>query len=225
MPSSSPGPGRASRRRVGFVGHALAEYVLGAALVAVGLHVAGALQGVLLGVGSLLVVLNAVTDGPLGAVALVGRRGHHVADLVLVGLLLASPLTALGQLHVLGVVVAELVGLVLLRMERTTHYAKASAPAGPAGPAAPAGPAGSAATPVPAPPAPPALSGLAGLAGRAGAAVGGGLPGSGVRAGKVARTGVRNLGVVVGVTRRVARQQRARRLPPGGDRDAAPRGA
>lgn len=201
MRSRPSGPERGDRRRVGFLGHALAEYVLGAALVAVGIHVTGAVQGFLLGVGSLLVVLNACTDGPLGAVSLVGRRGHHAADLLLVGLLLVSPLTALGQLHVVGVVVAVAVALVLLRMERTTRYAKAPVLA--ASPEAR----------------------LPGVAGRAGAIAGAALPGGGGRAGRVARQGARNLGVAVGVTRRVARQRNARRSPPAGERGAAAGGS
>lgn len=205
------------RRHVGFLAHSVAEYVLGAALVAVGLHLTGAPEAVLVGVGGVLVLLNLCTDAPLGVVSALGRRAHHAADLVLVGALLASPLAALETLHVVGVVVAELIGLLLLRIERSTRYVASASPAAgapplpsSAGPAPAPGPASSAGT-VPAV-SPASAAARAGAAVQAGAAlVSDVAPHAGALAGSAARRGARGLGVAVGMGRRAMRARAARR--------------
>ncbi|MDA8296034.1 MAG: hypothetical protein M0004_05500 [Actinomycetota bacterium] len=112
-----------SRRRVAFFGHTVAEYVIAAALVVSGFHANGPIADELIAAGVLLVVLNAVTRGPLGALRLLSRRAHHVADGVVILALALGPLAELGHLHVLGLLVSEVVALVLLRIERTTRYA------------------------------------------------------------------------------------------------------
>ncbi|MDA8288750.1 MAG: hypothetical protein M0014_09940 [Actinomycetota bacterium] len=65
-----------------------------------------------------------MTRGPLGALRLLSRRAHHVADGVVIVLLALAPLGELGHLHALGLVVSEVVALVLLRIERTTRYSE-----------------------------------------------------------------------------------------------------
>ncbi len=206
------------RHRVGFLGHQLAEYTVGAALVAVGLHFGGAVELVLVAVGGVLLALNLCSRGRLGVWRVVSRRAHHVADLALVGVLVASPLTALQQLHVTGVVLAELLAAFLLWVERATRYAPGPLPAtGTAAPAdAPARGGASSPVGVPAGGARTAsagsaervgrAAGRAGAAGRNGAEVIGALgPPAAALAGKAARTSARRLGVAVGRTKRALR--------------------
>lgn len=182
------------RRRVPFLWHALAEYVLGAALVLVGVHVTGAPEAVLVGVGAFLILLNLCTEGPLGALRVLRPRAHHLADLTAAVALVASPLVALGELHVTGVLAAEVVGLVLLRIERTTRYG----------------------VPPPAAVADPAVRGSStavaafGAVPRTGPAPS--LPPS-VVAARAVRQGARSLGIAVGVSRRIARERAARTEP------------
>ncbi len=220
------------RHRVGFLGHQLAEYTVGAALVAVGLHFGGAVELVLVAVGGVLLALNLCSRGRLGVWRVVSRRAHHVADLALVGVLVASPLTALQQLHVTGVVLAELLAAFLLWVERATRYAPGPLPA--TGAAAPADAPATGGAPVaggaPAPVGAPAggartasagsaervgrAAGRAGAAGRNGAEVIGALgPPAAALAGKAARTSARRLGVAVGRTKRALRDAKR---PEGG---------
>lgn len=114
--------GKATGRRVRFVAHELAEYVVAAALVAVGFHVSGAAQLLTVSVGAAMLVLGACSDGRLGAFELLSRRAHHVGDVVLIVVLALSPILLYHQLHVAGTVLAEVVALVLLRIERGTMY-------------------------------------------------------------------------------------------------------
>lgn len=69
--------------------HQAAEYVVGLALIAQGLQAA---EPWLPGVAGAVIVLNtAISRGPLGAFALVGRRLHRVFDvIIIVGLALAA---------------------------------------------------------------------------------------------------------------------------------------
>ncbi|MCU1489600.1 MAG: hypothetical protein JWM85_1005, partial [Acidimicrobiaceae bacterium] len=110
------------RRRVPFLGHTVAEYVIAAALIASGIHATGAAELVLVLSGAALVVLNVLTRGPLGAFRLLTRRAHHVGDLLVIAALVIAPLAAVHAVHLLGVLAAEVVALILLRIERTTRY-------------------------------------------------------------------------------------------------------
>jgi hypothetical protein len=132
VPSSTPEPSpdrRPARQRVGFLAHQAVEYVLGAALVVSGVHVAGAVQLLLIGLGVVLILLSAFTRGPLGAARLIGRRLHHVLDLVVVGVLAISPLASLHHPNVGAIAVAESVAVLLVRIERGTNYGVAAPPA------------------------------------------------------------------------------------------------
>jgi hypothetical protein len=195
--------GRGARRQVPFVLHELAEYIVAAALVAVGLHLSGGAQLVLVSVGVVMILLGAFTSGKLGAFALLSRRAHHAGDLILATVLALSPALVYRELHIVGTVLAEVVALVLLRIERGTLYRDvprarrasplASATASGDDPvvrlAATAGAvASSAAT---------AASQLAPTAGRA------------------ARIGLRSLGIVAGATKRAAREHAAGRRRAG----------
>ena len=227
----SLGPPRPhERRRVPFLGHSVAEYVLAAALIASGVHASGAAELLLVVVGAALVVLNAATAGPLSAFRLLSRRAHHAGDLVVIAALVVSPLVELHRFHLLGLIAAEVVALVLLRIERTTRYADPprGARRGRAVPARAvrAGPDG--AGPEPARP------GERAAAGRP-ASGGSPLEGAGALAaslapvaGRAARTGAHRLGVVAGVTRRVIREKlrpgpRGGPSPPLTGPDRAPR--
>lgn len=210
------------RRRVPFLGHTVAEYVVAAALIAVGLHTTGAAAVVLVASGAALAVLNACTRGPLGAIRLLGRRAHHAGDLLIIAVLALSPLLALRDLHLAGVIVAEVVALVLLRIEHTTRYLdpvpvrpSPAAPSAAAPPSAAAQPSAAPSVPpaAPAAPATPAAAATAAAAQSVGAAAAR-VTGGGRR---VALSSARRLGLVAGVTRRVLREQRAaaRPEPPG----------
>ncbi len=174
------------RRRVAFTYHVLAEYVLAAALIAGGLRAPGASLLLLASTGIALVLLAACTRSRLGAFRALSPRAHHVLDLVLLALLALSPLLFHSQLHLLGVVLAELVALVLLRVERGTTYSVA--PGGARRPAEPVASFGSAAS---------RASSIASAAGRQLAPA----------AGRVARAGFRGLGLAAGAARRAARER------------------
>jgi hypothetical protein len=202
---SSP-RGAATRRRVGFLGHQLVEYVLGAALVAAGVRLVGSATILLVGLGVALMLLAALTDGPLGATHLISRRVHHVLDIVVAALLVISPLASLRHPNVTSIAIAELVALLLIRIERGTSYV--SPPARPR-PVAAAGTAGSP-TPPGSPPVPPISSAASELAA---AARGGAVVASAVAsqlgpiAAKAAHRGAFHLGVLTATARRAARGQ------------------
>lgn len=118
-------PAAPRRRKVGFLGHQLVEYVLGAALIATGVRVVGTATVLLIGIGFVVVVLAALTDGPLGATHLLSRRVHHVLDLVVAGALMLSPLLSLRHPNGVAIGVAEIVAVLLIRIERGTDYRKA----------------------------------------------------------------------------------------------------
>ncbi|HVC26346.1 MAG TPA: hypothetical protein VND23_11375 [Acidimicrobiales bacterium] len=201
---------RQGRRQVPFVLHEVAEYVVAIALVAVGFHLSGSAQILLVTVGAVMLLLGALTSGRLGACHLLSRRAHHAGDLVLVTVLALSPVVAHRGLHLAGTVLAEAVALVLLRIERGTLYG--DAPSGPAAVPAGAG-AGTAVATAPAEPAP-ASPGSTDRAARAGAIAGATAAGAVVAAGhlapvagRAAKRGARGLGVVAGMTKRAARER------------------
>lgn len=207
------GASRVSGRRVSFVMHEVAEYIVAAALVAVGFHVSGAAQLLLVAVGAVMLVLGACSTGRLGAFDLLSRRAHHAGDGILIVVLALSPIVLHAELHLAGIVLAELVALVLLRIERGTIYDEAppsrrrarldsslGAAAPPVGTSSvgtePAARLGAVAA-VAASSAATAASQLAPVAGRA------------------ARVGIRSVGLVAGAAKRVARERNAARPPSG----------
>jgi hypothetical protein len=111
--------GVADRRHLPFWVHQLVEYAAGAGIAWTGARASGTAQAAVVTAGLVLVVLAAVTDGPLGAARLVGRRTHRVADAVLVvasaagGSLLAA--TGHGAPGVVVLVTGALVAYLFLR--------------------------------------------------------------------------------------------------------------
>jgi hypothetical protein len=82
---------------------------------------------VLLAAAAYLVVLAMLSRGPLGPVRLLGPRLHRALDLVLVIGLAVSPIFVRSNLDVAGVIVAEALAIVLLRLALRTHYVPAPA--------------------------------------------------------------------------------------------------
>jgi hypothetical protein len=222
--------------------HEVAEYIVAAALIAVGFHVFGAAQLLLVAVGAVMLVVGAFSDGKLGAFHVLGRRAHHVADLVLIVVLVLSPALLYHDLHVPGTVLAVVVALVLLRIERGTLYhdvarpvrgtpavavpagaASAQGPDQAQGPASGQGPAsrqsqGPASGQAQGPASAQAADPMARLGATAGAvASSAALTASQLApvAGRAAKVGVRSLGIVAGATRRAARAHAERRSTDG----------
>jgi hypothetical protein len=100
----------------------VAEYIVAAALIAVGFHITGDAQLLLIAVGVAMLLLGGVTAAKLGALHVLSRRAHHVGDLLLIAALALCPALAYPQLHLAGTILAELLVLVLLRIERGTSY-------------------------------------------------------------------------------------------------------
>jgi pyruvate/2-oxoglutarate dehydrogenase complex dihydrolipoamide acyltransferase (E2) component len=142
---------------VPFWAHQLAEMLLGGLLLVEGART-GEHTAVLVGMGSLLLLLALMSDGALGAWPWIGRRLHRVLDLVAAAALAVSPLV-LSLDAVLPVVILEVAALGMLWLALRTNWtvrARRSARTRPATPPAPA-PAptpGSPAPPSPAPPSP-----------------------------------------------------------------------
>ncbi|HEY3702928.1 MAG TPA: hypothetical protein VGL32_11780 [Acidimicrobiales bacterium] len=91
------------------------------------LHVRGLMGKVLLAAAAYLVAMALLSRGPLGLVHIVGPRLHQALDLVLVVGLAVSPVIARDDLDVAGVIVAEALAIVLLRLAFRTRYLPAAA--------------------------------------------------------------------------------------------------
>jgi hypothetical protein len=85
---------------------------------------------VLLAAAAYLVAAAVLSRGPLGLVHIVGPRLHQALDLVLVAGLALSPVIARNDLDVAGVIVAEALAIVLLRLALRTRYVPSAAPVG-----------------------------------------------------------------------------------------------
>ncbi|MGB9111191.1 MAG: hypothetical protein WCF24_00505, partial [Acidimicrobiales bacterium] len=113
----------ASRRRVQFLAHQLAEYVVAAALIAVGFHSSGGAEISLVTSGFLLAAVNLVTSSPLGLFGILSRRAHHAGDLVIAAALIALPIVFSSRLHAAGIAISEAIAVLIVWMERSTSYA------------------------------------------------------------------------------------------------------
>jgi hypothetical protein len=122
----APRPGRFTPR-LAFGVHQVADYALGVALFAAGLHLGGATQLLALSAGGALVLINLLTVSRLTLRPLLSRRAHHLADLVLVAALIAAAATLYRELHTSGVILGGGIALLLLWVERSTRYVPASA--------------------------------------------------------------------------------------------------
>jgi hypothetical protein len=112
--------------------HQLAEYVIGASLVATGLQSPDPVVPALLGG---LVILNAaIVIGPLGAFRWVGRRTHRVLDLVVLGIMAVTVLLGGGDAATRLVTLA--LGLVLAFLVAGTDYSPPRSPPPPGAPGA-----------------------------------------------------------------------------------------
>ena len=190
---------------VPFWAHQLAEMLLGGLLLVEGART-GEHTAVLVGMGSLLLLLALMSDGALGAWPWIGRRLHRVLDLVAAAALAVSPLV-LSLDAVLPVVILEVAALGMLwlalrtnwsvRARRSARTRPATPPAAPPAPA-PAPTPSSPARPSPAPPSPaPPLARKLGTV-----------------AGKARDDGPRQLGRAVGRIRRAARGSGGPAAPP-----------
>lgn len=116
------------RRRVPFLAHQIAEYVVAIALIAVGFHASGGAEISLVTAGFLLAALNLATSGPLGAFNLLTRRAHHAGDLLIAVALIALPIVFFDRLHATGIAISEAVAALVIWMERSTSYAATPGP-------------------------------------------------------------------------------------------------
>lgn len=91
------------------------------------LHVRGTMGKVLLAAAAYLVVVALVSRGPLGLVRILGPRLHQTLDLVLIVGLVISPVFARSDIDVAGVILAEALAIVLLRLALRTRYVPAPA--------------------------------------------------------------------------------------------------
>jgi pyruvate/2-oxoglutarate dehydrogenase complex dihydrolipoamide acyltransferase (E2) component len=181
---------------VPFWAHQLAEMLLGGLLLVEGART-GEHTAVLVGMGSLLLLLALMSDGALGAWPWIGRRLHRVLDLVAAAVLAVSPLV-LSLDAVLPVVILEVAALGMLWLALRTNWtvrARRSARTHPAAPPA-AAPAPAPSSPAPSSPAPPLARKL------------------GTVAGKARDDGPRQLGRAVGRIRRGARGSGGPAAPP-----------
>ncbi len=120
---------------VPFWAHQLAEMLLGGLLLVEGART-GEHTAVLVGMGSLLLLLALMSDGALGAWPWIGRRLHRVLDLVAAAALAVSPLV-LSLDAVLPVVILEVAALGMLWLALRTNWtvrARRSARTRPAAP-------------------------------------------------------------------------------------------
>jgi pyruvate/2-oxoglutarate dehydrogenase complex dihydrolipoamide acyltransferase (E2) component len=194
---------------VPFWAHQLAEMLLGGLLLVEGART-GEHTAVLVGMGSLLLLLALMSDGALGAWPWIGRRLHRVLDLVAAAALAISPLV-LSLDAVLPVVILEVAALGMLWLALRTNWtvrARRSARTRPATPPAapPAAPPAPAPAPTPGSPAPSSSappSPAPPLARKLGTV-----------AGKARDDGPRQLGRAVGRIRRAARGSGGPAAPP-----------
>lgn len=116
-PGATVGP-----RVIGLGVHQAVEFLLGVFLVISSTRVTEAGAGVVLGFGVTLLVLPAVTAGPLAAVRLLPPAAHKLADIVLLMLALTSPLLPF-DIEGNAVPLMVLAGLALALLTRATSYA------------------------------------------------------------------------------------------------------
>jgi hypothetical protein len=116
------GPDPADRRHLPFWIHQLVEYVAGAGIAWTGARASGAAQAVVVTAGLVLVLLAAVSDGPLGAGRLIGRRAHRAADGVIVVAAAAGGVTLAATDHVGAAVVVLVTGALVAYLFLRTRY-------------------------------------------------------------------------------------------------------
>lgn len=121
----SPVPRSAEPARgagLAFGWHQAFEYGLALLLAETAIHLGGAMETALLVGAALVAALAALSKGPLGALPALSPALHRVLDVVL-GLALAlSPLASLHHLDVIGLLLAEVAAVVLLRLVFVTRY-------------------------------------------------------------------------------------------------------
>jgi hypothetical protein len=151
--------------------------------LALGLHLNGAGELLCIASGGALLLINLVTVGKLGLANLLSRRLHHVVDGVLIVALLVAAATRFSALRPPAALLAIGLAVLLFWFERSTRYDGSKVPG--------------------AKPSPDSLVAPLGNAGPAGA--GPLVPRRGVI--HHVHRGARTAGLVVGVTRRVARDR------------------
>lgn len=102
--------------------HQGAEYGVGLLLAYMALHISGQMRIALLAAAGAMVAIAVLTDGPVGALRVLGPRAHQCADVGLMVGLAVSPLAVSGHLDTLAIIVAEAAAVILLRMATLTRY-------------------------------------------------------------------------------------------------------
>jgi pyruvate/2-oxoglutarate dehydrogenase complex dihydrolipoamide acyltransferase (E2) component len=207
------GPGDSGRRRVPYLGHQLAEYVIAAALIGIGVHATREPKAVICSIAGALALFALVSGPPLGIFKLVGRRLHLIGDLVFAAAIALSPLLYLHDAQPIPIVVSLAVALVLVRMSLSTEIV--SKPRGVRGAAPTPAPAARAPVQAPAPAPAPAASAAGSMsAGEAAAAAAGRSVARVVALAKqsdVPTAAARSLGRATGHARRIGRAAKAAR--------------
>lgn len=161
------------RGAVGFGVHQGVELLLGIFLVISSTRVPGDDAGVVLGFGVTLLVLPAITAGPLAAVRILSPTIHRLLDMVIVMGAIAAPFLPLGLEGNAGLIIV-MTGMALAALTRSTAYSlrrrRSRAPRAPGPTPAPAPPP-TAAAPAVRPPTAAWARGLGSAAGRARAQV------------------------------------------------------
>lgn len=115
-------PRRRAERPIGLGVHQAVEFLLGLFVVSSSVRIASnAGGGPLLGLGIALLVLPAVTAGPLAALRLLSPAVHRAMDVVIVMLAITSPLLPLG-LDGNAIVLMVLTAAALAVLTRSTSY-------------------------------------------------------------------------------------------------------
>ena len=112
------------QKTIGLGVHQAVEFLLGVFLVVTSTRVTDAGAGVVLGLGATLLVLPAVTAGPLAAFPFLPAPAHRLADVALAMLAVTSPLLPV-DVEGDAVPVVVLAGLGLAALTRATSYTRA----------------------------------------------------------------------------------------------------
>lgn len=121
-----PGSGGPIERPIGIGVHQAVEYLLGLFLVTSSIRIASnAGSGALLGLGVALLLLPAVTIGPLAAMPVLSPTVHQAIDVVLVMLAVTSPLLPIG-LDGNAILLMVLTAAALAVLTRSTSYVRRS---------------------------------------------------------------------------------------------------
>jgi hypothetical protein len=110
------------RRALSFTAHQIAEYVVGGVTVLQSGHLGGHGASAVVGLGVAIVVVAAVSGGPVGALRWVSPAAHRALDVGLIAVAVASPWLFAFTGDLAAILVAESVGILLLVLSGATRY-------------------------------------------------------------------------------------------------------